>query len=205
MDGDEGAQPTGQQQEPTPGGQAGGGAGGQQPNGQPGAVAGAEQQDVTKLPKWVQTQLAQLQGKVTSFETEKSQAEQQRRQAEQANLLNEGKYKEASEKAIARVAELEAQLAQKDHEALKSKIAAEYKLDNEIAAFLTGKTEADLKASAATLAKHLKAPVAPNTEPGKQTGKTTPQKPSSVSEPAPSGGAAKKTYAFQQPGEVSWG
>lgn len=113
--------------------------------------------------------------------------ERQRKEAEQAALAQQqeqlqrnGEFQKLAEQQTATIEELKVQLAQqqtelarKEQEALRARIAAEYALPAELASRLVGATEEELKQDAATLKKLV--PVAspgngPNPKPaGQQT------------------------------------
>lgn len=212
MEGQEGA--NGQQQQQQPGGQQeqpnAGGQNGQQPSGQQQGGQQQEQQNVTALPKWAQDLISGQASKISTFETQQSQAEQQRQQAEQNKLAEKGEFKKLYEQSQTRIAELEGKLAEKDLQALRSTIASEFHLPADLAKILVGGNEGELKANAAILAKHIKAPTAPSTEAGKQTAAKSPAARAGESGKqtnaagAGNGAGDNKRYSFQAPGDVTW-
>jgi len=68
------------------------------------------------------------------------------------------------------IAELQAQIADKDLSIVKAKVAAKYKLPERLVARLIGTDEATLEADAKELAKLVAPPTAPNTEAGRGNG-----------------------------------
>lgn len=84
---------------------------------------------------------------------EKLQKEQEA--AEQKRLQEQGEFKTLAEKEKARADQLEAQLKQRDYDALRAKVAADHKLPPAMAARLIGDDEAALAADATELAKTL--------------------------------------------------
>lgn len=112
-----------------------------------------------------------------------AQAEAERKAAEEA-----GNYKVLYEKLQTEHQALKDDLAKKEHDALRTKVAAEFNLPTDLAERLAGTTEADLKADAEKLAKLVKTPAAPNTETGNNGG----PKQSPVEKPDP----LKAGYTF---------
>lgn len=84
---------------------------------------------------------------------EKLQKEQEA--AEQKRLQEQGEFKTLAEKEKARADQLEAQLKQRDYDALRARVAADHKLPPEWATRLIGDDEAALAEDAKALAKTL--------------------------------------------------
>lgn len=95
--------------------------------------------------------------------------------------------------------EARATLAERDAAALRARIAAEYKLSPDLADYLKGDTEAELKASAKTLAEKIAPPKAPDTDAGKGNSGGAEAGAGAGAAPAPA-----QPYRFQVPGEVKW-
>lgn len=120
-----------------------------------------------------------------------------------------GDYETLLASRDSRITELEAQVAEKEKGSLRSKIANKHKLPEEAAARLIGETEAELEEDAKKLVALLKPATAQDTEAGKRnrsasgagTGATGAASGSGKDQAA---GQTKKTYAFQQPGDVAW-
>jgi uncharacterized protein DUF4355 len=73
--------------------------------------------------------------------------------AEDRKLAEQGEFQKLLEQEKARAADLEQQLKQRDHDALKARVAAKHKLPAELAERLRGETEEDLDKDAQALAK----------------------------------------------------
>lgn len=82
-----------------------------------------------------------------------AKAKKDKEAAEAEALKEQNRFKELAEQHEARVKELEAEVAARDHAALKAKVAAKHKLPDAMAARLLGTTEDELEADAKELAK----------------------------------------------------
>lgn len=108
----------------------------------------------------------------------------------------DGEWERLAAERDAENATLKAQLATRDRDALRAKVAAKHKLPADLASRLTGDSEDDLDKDAAKLAKLVLLPKAPNTEAGAGNTETRPPKPA-----ADTGG---RSYAFVSPNDQQW-
>lgn len=92
-----------------------------------------------------------------------------KRAADEAAAAN-GQFEKLATDRQAEIEDLKRQIAERDAQALRAKIAAKHKLPEELASRLQGESESDLEADAKALAKLVKPPVAPDTEAGGSQG-----------------------------------
>lgn len=96
------------------------------------------------------------------------------RKAEEAKAQEQGEWEKLAKQREDELNAARAELAKRDHNALKAKAAAKHRLPDELAERLAGETEADLDADAAKLAKLVEPRKAPDTEAGSGTKGATP-------------------------------
>jgi hypothetical protein len=102
---------------------------------------GGEAKKSTLTPEQLQAELTRTRAEAANWRTKLREAEKR---------LSEAKSTEEYESAVN---ELREQVAAKDHEILKGRVAREHGLPDELAARLQGTTEAELKADAEALKK----------------------------------------------------
>lgn len=103
---------------------------------------------VDDLPDWAQKLIKDLRGENASHRKAKKQAETEAEAATRKAAEEQGKYKELYEQELIKreAAEMQAQMLELD--ALKSKVAAEVGLPQQLASRLAGETEDEIKADA---------------------------------------------------------
>lgn len=103
---------------------------------------------VNDLPDWAQKLIKELRGENASHRKAKKQAETEAEVATRKAAEEQGKYKELYETELAKreAAEMQAKCLELD--ALKSKVAAEVGLPQQLASRLAGETEDEIKADA---------------------------------------------------------
>jgi hypothetical protein len=113
---------------------------------------------VDNLPEWAQKLIKELRGENASHRKAKKQAEEEAEVASRKAAEEQGKFKELYEKELAKREEAEAEVKQLALDALKSKVASEVGLPQQLASRLAGETEDEIKADAqavlAALPKH---------------------------------------------------
>lgn len=104
--------------------------------------------NVNDLPDWAQKLVKELRSENASHRQAKKKAEKDADEAARKAAEEQGKYKELYEQELAKreAAEMQAQMLELD--ALKSKVAAEVGLPQELATRLAGETEDEIKADA---------------------------------------------------------
>jgi len=110
--------------------------------------SGQQPETVDALPDWAQTLIKELRGENASHRKAKKQAETDAEIATRKAAEEQGKYKELYEEELTKreAAEMQAKCLELD--ALKSKIATEVGLPQELASRLAGETEDEIKADA---------------------------------------------------------
>jgi hypothetical protein len=103
-------------------------------------------------------------------ERAKSEAKaiREKEEADAQRLKEQAEWQKLAEANEAKAQKLEAELARRDHDALRARVAAKHKLPEAFAARLVGQTEDELEADARELAKVVTAatPAAPGNGPG---------------------------------------
>lgn len=162
------------------------------------------------LPEDIQEYVKELREAKKAADKKAREESASKTKAEEAKLLEEGKYKDLLEKRDSELAALQKDLANLQRTVLVAKVVSNHKLPAELAKLITGETEAELVESATLLAKHLK-PTGVNTEGGKGSGTTTGQKTGTgqgqgqgQNQNQNNNNQTGKTYSFQKPGEVAW-
>ena len=112
------------------------------------AGAQAAPDSMNDLPDWAQKLIKELRGENASHRKAKKQAETEAEKATRKAAEEQGKYKELYETELAKreAAEMQAKCLELD--ALKSKVAAEVGLPQELASRLAGETEDEIRADA---------------------------------------------------------
>jgi len=115
------------------------------------AGAQAAPDSMNDLPDWAQKLIKELRGENASHRKAKKQAETEAEKATRKAAEEQGKYKELYETELAKreAAEMQTQMLELD--ALKSRIAAEVGLPQELASRLAGETEDEIKVDAQTV------------------------------------------------------
>lgn len=154
---------------------------------------------------------ARTEGKNSGKTEAQKAADKAAAEARETALKEQGQYKDLYEAEMTKVADLQAQLADKDAailEGVRTSIAAKYGL-SDLSDRIKGDTEADMETDAKALAEKMgvKVPVSTQTGQGnkpKPSGSDAedPDNSDTQTENTPKG--PNKNYAFQSPGEVSW-
>lgn len=153
---------------------------------------------------------ARTEGKNSGKTEAQKAADKAAAEARETALKEQGQYKDLYEAEMQKVADLQAQLSEKDAailEGVRTGIAAKYGL-TDLADRIKGDTAEDMEIDAKALAEHMGVKVPVST----QTGQGNKPKPSgtdaddsddnSTDDDSPKG--PQKNYAFQSPGEVKW-
>ena len=123
-----------------------------------------------------------------------------KRKADETKAKEQGEWEKLAKQREDELNAAKAELATRDHNALKTKAAAKHRLPDELAERLAGETEADLDADAAKLAKLLEPRKAPDTEAGSGTKGATPN----LDRPQPKA-TKEPTYTFDRSAQkVPW-
>jgi len=88
---------------------------------------------------------------------------------EEAEAKEKGEWEKLAKDRADKIAELEAQLAERQTTDLKASIARKHSIPDDLIPLLQGESEDDIEASAKTLAKHVKQREAPDTDAGERT------------------------------------
>lgn len=132
-----------------------------------------------KYVKELRSEAAKYRKELQELKTWREAQEADARKRQEVEALEQGKYKELLEARDKELEAMRAQIAQRDLDVLKMRIASEYSLPPALAARLQGKTEDELKQDAEALkslipAKAEAAPEAPAPTQPKQPMTTTP-------------------------------
>lgn len=161
--------------------------------------------EISALPSDIQDYIKRLRSENEQANKKAKDEETARSKAQEAKLLEEGKYKDLLDKRNAEFTTLQTQLADMQKQILVGKIVAKHKLPDDLAKLLVGATEAELEESASLLVKHVR-PSGVNTEGGRGDGAGAGQnqnRPAGQNQNG-NGQQTNKTYSFQRPGEVEW-
>ena len=177
------------------------GAGGNNQQAQPWVPSTPE--EIEGVNQYVRARLAEDENR------RQTQAQRQQAQQDEAEKIEQGKFKDVAEQRGTRITELEKQLATE----MRKRIVASHNLPDDAVDRLVGTTEEELVADAKKLAAMLKPATAPNNESGagnRPKGGSPPGQP----QPGQGGGTqgatgangqGARTYPFQKPGDVTWG
>lgn len=164
---------------------------------------------ISDLPEDIQTYIKEMRRKEEAANKKAKDEQTARTQAEEAKLLEDGKYKDLLSKRDTENTTLKAEVARLQREILVAKVVKKHELPVELENILTGTTEAELEENALLLVKHIK-PKGVNTEGGRGNGAGAGQTQNRQNTGAgqgqnnTNGQQAAKTYSFQKPGEVPW-
>lgn len=175
---------------------------GQDAGGAPAATAGTDKTpDAEK--KFTQADLdAQVKARLAEEKRrEEGRQTTAKRKADDEALAAQQKWQELAESRGTEIESLKAQLAGRDHDTLKMRIATKHKLPEELAEVLKGDDETAIEEHAKKLAKLVTAPKAPDTEAGRQN-HTKPG--AGADKPGASGTAAPQQFAWQSSSDVKW-
>ena len=121
---------------------------------------------------YTQEDLDRIAAKVRGEEKTRQQKDADRLQqsAEQQRLAEQGEFKTLHQQSEVRAQELQAEIESLRLENLRTQVAAKHRLPEEIGKRLQGATREEMEKDAASLAKHLAPPKAPDTEGGARQG-----------------------------------
>ena len=126
-------------------------------------------------------------------------AEAANARAAEAEAVKRGEFEQLATDRQARIVELEAEIAKRDRQSLRDKVAAKHGLVEkyaELADLITGETEEEMTAKAKTLAAHILPKKAADTEAGKRGNATNGTR-------TDASASATTTYAWMPPGAVT--
>lgn len=172
--------------------------------GKPGASTGDGKSDDAEK-KFTQAELdAQVKARLAEEKKreENRQAAAKKKADDEALAANQ-KWQELAESRAQEIETLKVQLAQRDTDALRMRIAAKHQLPEELAELLKGDDEAALEEHAKKLAKLVTAPKAPDTETGRQNH----SKPGAGGDKPGDGKGAQpgtQPYVWQSASDVKW-
>lgn len=135
--------------------------------------------------------------KLTALEKKEREREAAATKEAERKAQEQGEFEKLAKERADRIAQLEADIAKREHEALRARVAAKHKLPEALADRLRGENEAELEADAKELAKLKVISDAPKTETGKSSQGDGKQ-------PEQSRQEQKQPYRFQDARDVAW-
>ena len=124
--------------------------------------AGAQNTETTAEVMIPKSRLDEVLAKLKSFESDKTKAEKAAKDAENASLAEQGKYKEIADRATAELAAAQQAAKAAEMRLLQRDVAAKTSLPLPLADRLRGETEEEMIADAKAIIAALPKPAAPN-------------------------------------------